>query len=90
MRLTKKELADTQVIVTTPEKWDVTTRKTGDVALVQMVISVLIHLFGLRTLLYGYFLMVGLHFLPLISSVPPSCAKCVGFSLLCVGQTSHH
>ncbi|ODV92088.1 hypothetical protein CANCADRAFT_30350 [Tortispora caseinolytica NRRL Y-17796] len=31
MQLTRKELAETQVIVTTPEKWDVVTRKsTGD------------------------------------------------------------
>ena len=31
MQLTKAEIADTQVIVTTPEKWDVVTRKpTGD------------------------------------------------------------
>jgi len=29
MQLTKKELAETQIIVTTPEKWDVVTRKTG-------------------------------------------------------------
>lgn len=27
MQLTKKELAETQMIVTTPEKWDVITRK---------------------------------------------------------------
>jgi activating signal cointegrator complex subunit 3 len=33
MQLTKKELGETQVIVTTPEKWDVITRKSGDVAL---------------------------------------------------------
>ena len=31
MQLTKKELAETQMIVTTPEKWDVITRKGGDV-----------------------------------------------------------
>lgn len=31
MQLTKAEIADTQVIVTTPEKWDVVTRKpTGE------------------------------------------------------------
>ena len=31
MQLTRAEIADTQVIVTTPEKWDVVTRKpTGD------------------------------------------------------------
>jgi antiviral helicase SLH1 len=31
MQLTKAEIAETQVIVTTPEKWDVVTRKpTGE------------------------------------------------------------
>ena len=38
MHLTKKEILQTQIIVTTPEKWDVVTRKsTGDTALVQKV-----------------------------------------------------
>jgi antiviral helicase SLH1 len=38
MHLTKAEILDTQVIVTTPEKWDVVTRKsTGDTELVQKV-----------------------------------------------------
>ena len=38
MHLTKKEIVQTQIIVTTPEKWDVITRKsTGDTALVQKV-----------------------------------------------------
>eukprot|EP00457_Paulinella_chromatophora_P000148 gb/GEZN01000148.1/.p1 GENE.gb/GEZN01000148.1/~~gb/GEZN01000148.1/.p1 ORF type:complete len:2144 (+),score=329.45 gb/GEZN01000148.1/:63-6494(+) len=37
MQLTKKEIKDTQIIVTTPEKWDVVTRKSGDGALVDMV-----------------------------------------------------
>ena len=38
MHLTKKEIAQTQMIVTTPEKWDVVTRKsTGDTELVQKV-----------------------------------------------------
>ena len=37
MQLSKKELAETQVIVTTPEKWDVITRKGGDVAVAQAV-----------------------------------------------------
>ena len=32
MQLSKKEMAETQMIVTTPEKWDVITRKGGDVA----------------------------------------------------------
>lgn len=31
MQMTKKEIAETQIIVTTPEKWDVVTRKpTGE------------------------------------------------------------
>lgn len=31
MQLTREEIADTQIIVTTPEKWDVVTRKpTGE------------------------------------------------------------
>ena len=38
MHLTKKEIVLTQIIVTTPEKWDVVTRKsTGDTELVQKV-----------------------------------------------------
>ncbi|PWY94000.1 DEAD/DEAH box helicase [Aspergillus sclerotioniger CBS 115572] len=38
MQLTKREIVETQVIVTTPEKWDVVTRKsTGDTELVQKV-----------------------------------------------------
>ena len=38
MHLTKKEILRTQIIVTTPEKWDVVTRKsTGDTELVQKV-----------------------------------------------------
>ncbi|KAL9636349.1 MAG: hypothetical protein Q9164_002877 [Protoblastenia rupestris] len=38
MHLTKKEISQTQIIVTTPEKWDVVTRKsTGDTELVQKV-----------------------------------------------------
>ncbi|KAI9760134.1 MAG: hypothetical protein M4579_001854 [Chaenotheca gracillima] len=38
MHLTKKEIVATQIIVTTPEKWDVVTRKsTGDTELVQKV-----------------------------------------------------
>ena len=35
MQLTKAEIAETQIIVTTPEKWDVVTRKPtgeGDIA----------------------------------------------------------
>ncbi|KAL5412123.1 hypothetical protein PMIN06_009629 [Paraphaeosphaeria minitans] len=38
MHLTKAEILDTQIIITTPEKWDVVTRKsTGDTELVQKV-----------------------------------------------------
>ena len=29
-QLTKQQIADTQIIVTTPEKWDIVTRKSGD------------------------------------------------------------
>jgi activating signal cointegrator complex subunit 3 len=38
MQLTKTEITQTQMLVTTPEKWDVVTRKsTGDIALTQIV-----------------------------------------------------
>lgn len=37
MTLTKKELEETQIIVSTPEKWDVTTRKSSDIAFVELV-----------------------------------------------------
>jgi activating signal cointegrator complex subunit 3 len=37
MQLTKRELQETQMIVTTPEKWDVITRKGGDVAVASLV-----------------------------------------------------
>ncbi|KAI9005728.1 Sec63 Brl domain-containing protein [Hyaloraphidium curvatum] len=38
MQLTKREIQETNIIVTTPEKWDVVTRKsTGDTELVQKV-----------------------------------------------------
>ncbi|CAG8556365.1 3173_t:CDS:10, partial [Acaulospora colombiana] len=38
MQLTKAEITNTQILVTTPEKWDVVTRKsTGDVEMVQKV-----------------------------------------------------
>jgi activating signal cointegrator complex subunit 3 len=37
MQLTKNEIAQTQIIVTTPEKWDVVTRKSGDGSLMQLV-----------------------------------------------------
>ena len=37
MQLTKSEILQTQMLVTTPEKWDVVTRKPGDVSLSQLV-----------------------------------------------------
>ena len=37
MQLTKSEISATQMLITTPEKWDVVTRKTGDVALTSLV-----------------------------------------------------
>ncbi|GMH32834.1 hypothetical protein BSKO_00668 [Bryopsis sp. KO-2023] len=37
MQLTKRELAATQMIVTTPEKWDVITRKGSDVSIASLV-----------------------------------------------------
>lgn len=38
MQLTKQEIRETQMLVTTPEKWDVVTRKsTGDVELTKLV-----------------------------------------------------
>jgi activating signal cointegrator complex subunit 3 len=46
-QLSKREIAETQVIVTTPEKWDVITRKAGDgslVALVRLLIIDEVHL----------------------------------------------
>jgi activating signal cointegrator complex subunit 3 len=36
-QLSKREIQATQIIVTTPEKWDVMTRKSGDGALISMV-----------------------------------------------------
>ncbi|KAK4099788.1 Sec63-domain-containing protein [Parathielavia hyrcaniae] len=46
-QLTKQQIAETQVIVTTPEKWDVITRKATDISytnLVQLIIIDEIHL----------------------------------------------
>eukprot|EP01105_Mastigella_eilhardi_P003553 TRINITY_DN145_c0_g1_i1.p1 TRINITY_DN145_c0_g1~~TRINITY_DN145_c0_g1_i1.p1 ORF type:complete len:2180 (+),score=716.66 TRINITY_DN145_c0_g1_i1:39-6578(+) len=37
VNLTKQEIAETQVIVTTPEKWDIVTRKSGDRSYTQLV-----------------------------------------------------
>jgi len=45
--LTKAEIAETQIIVTTPEKWDVVTRKADErmyTALVRLVIIDEVHL----------------------------------------------
>lgn len=42
MSLTKREIELTQVIVTTPEKWDIITRKSGDRAYTQQVRLVII------------------------------------------------
>ena len=42
MQLTKAEIAETQIIVTTPEKWDVVTRRPtgeGDIASVRTPLS---------------------------------------------------
>jgi activating signal cointegrator complex subunit 3 len=47
MQLSKQEISATQIIVTTPEKWDVVTRKSGDgslVALVRLLIIDEVHL----------------------------------------------
>lgn len=49
MTLTKKELSETQIIVSTPEKWDITTRKTVDQAFVNLVRLIIVdevHLLG--------------------------------------------
>jgi pre-mRNA-splicing helicase BRR2 len=46
-QLTKQQIADTQIIVTTPEKWDVITRKATDISytnLVRLIIIDEIHL----------------------------------------------
>ncbi|CAI5478002.1 unnamed protein product [Closterium sp. Yama58-4] len=37
MQLTKREMEETQMIVTTPEKWDVITRKSSDVSMASLV-----------------------------------------------------
>lgn len=62
MQLTRQELTDTQVIVTTPEKWDVITRKSTDVALTQIVRLLIIdevHLLNEgRRILFVFFVFV--------------------------------
>ncbi|EGC38998.1 DEAD/DEAH box helicase [Dictyostelium purpureum] len=40
--LTNKQISETQIIVTTPEKWDIITRKSGDRAYTQLVRLVII------------------------------------------------
>lgn len=53
MQMTKAEIAETQIIVTTPEKWDVVTRKPtgeGELATVRGVdasISIHVHWYHL-------------------------------------------
>jgi len=42
MQLTKHQIEATQIIVTTPEKWDIVTRKAGDRAYVELVKLVII------------------------------------------------
>lgn len=41
-QLTKHQIEETQIIVTTPEKWDIVTRKAGDRAYVELVKLVII------------------------------------------------
>jgi pre-mRNA-splicing helicase BRR2 len=46
-QLTKQQIADTQIIITTPEKWDVITRKATDMSytnIVRLIIIDEIHL----------------------------------------------
>lgn len=42
MNLTKQQIKETQIIVTTPEKWDIITRKSGDRTFTQLVRLVII------------------------------------------------
>lgn len=42
IQMTKQQMAETQIIVTTPEKWDIVTRKTGDRTILQSVKLVII------------------------------------------------
>ena len=51
MQLTKQEVADSQLIVTTPEKYDVITRKGGEGSLgtlVELIIIDEVHLLGMH------------------------------------------
>lgn len=40
--LTRAQIQETQIIVTTPEKWDIVTRKSGDRTYTQLVKLVII------------------------------------------------
>src|SRR3712207_3504126 len=42
MNLTKQQIKETQIIVTTPEKWDIITRKSGDRTYTQLVKLIII------------------------------------------------
>jgi pre-mRNA-splicing helicase BRR2 len=42
VHLTKTQIEETQVIVTTPEKWDIVTRKSGDRAYIDLVKLIII------------------------------------------------
>lgn len=52
MQLTKAEIAQTQIIVTTPEKWDVVTRKPtgeGEIAFVSRIFRISLIAYDLWT-----------------------------------------
>ena len=40
--MTKSQIDETQIIVTTPEKWDIVTRKSGDRTFIQQVKLIII------------------------------------------------
>ena len=42
INMTKEEISETQIIVTTPEKWDIITRKSGDRTYTQLVRLIII------------------------------------------------
>ena len=42
VQLTKQQIQETQIVVTTPEKWDIVTRKAGDRAYVELVKLIII------------------------------------------------
>lgn len=43
MQLSKSELDNTQILITTPEKWDVVTRKSGEVCIAIRKPSLMFH-----------------------------------------------